>query len=555
MSDQDLLANALVEADDDLPPGSPGKPTRTAGAGGWWPLLNPQQSAIFNDEHPVVFAVGEKGTGKTVGCLHRLVRHCYENFNALAYIIAPTQSSGYEGAGYDLVNLVLPTWRDGNRQPPYLNTNGRLSPNPKNGELIDEGIGLQYTQWKLDPVTKDRHLWIQNTYGLWSKVVLKSILFPSLVEARIKGPAPSFIYLEEATNCEGKEYLTFPRAQLGRRRYIKGTQQFLASCNPDDPDKNWVFEVLYKDSVDPAGDPWPLDCHQPGIKRDKLYAVHYVPYAENLHWLGEEYRRNLESTFRSDPILWARLIEGKWLAYPSGVALFRLYFSEARHMAGDVEKNRGLRPIKKFPIILGYDLGQVNTGIQFLQCFETEFGPYWINFDQLCWYHEKIPYPRVAKALLEKMAYWSRIMDYNFQYRHISDNSAFNQFNAQTGSVGAHDIQQWTAKFISENKDRYGNLRPIRMIECPKPPGSVEARVSLMIDLLRIDQFKASATCLWSKQMMLHLEQSEQNMLEPKKPQKYLHAFDALTYPIFFRQHVAINGFHELSEKAVEVVV
>lgn len=553
--DLDRLAQAVAADDDtELPPENPGKPRGEAGDGKWWPDLNPTQLDIFNDEHDVVWGIGEKGSGKTLGFLHRVIRHCYENFNALAYIIAPTQSSGYEGAGHDLVNLALPTWKDGNREAPFLYKDGVMIPNPRSGELLDHGIGLEYTQWRLDPVTKDRHLWIQNVYGLWSKVMLKSILFPSQVDARVRGPAPSLVYLEESTVCEGKEYFTFPRAQLGRRRYIKGPQQFLSSCNPGDPDTDWTFELLYKDMKDPNGVPWPRDKHEPGIRRDPLVAVHYVPYSENVHRLGLAYRQNLESTFRSDPILWARMIEGKWLARPSGIALFKHYFSEKKHIAGNAETNRGILPKEGHPIIIGYDLGNVNTGIVFMQCFETEFGPYWIIFDELCYYHEKIPYGRVVRALLEKMAYWNRRMKYKFQFKHISDNSAFNQFVGATGSVHAQEVQNWSAKLIRENKVRFEGLVPIRLIECPKPPGSVEERASIMIDLLRDAQIMVSAACPWTRSMLLHLTQDDKTVLEPKKPQKYLHVFDASTYPVFYRKHVALSGFAETSNKAVTVV-
>lgn len=552
LSNQDRLAAALAEeADDDLPPEDPGIPIVKAFEE-WWPDLNPTQMAIFNDDSIVVAAVGEKGTGKTIGCLHRLVRHCYENFNALAWIIAPTQSSGYEGAGHDLVNLVLPAWRDGNRHALFINDKGKLTPNPKAGELMDHGIGLKYTEWKLDPVTKDRILWIQNRYGGWSKVMLKSILFPGQVDARCRGPAPSFVYLEEATVCEGKEYLTFPRAQLGRRRYITGSQQYLFSCNPAGP-SNWVHKELYVDCVRPDGRAWPKDKEKPGIKRDQMYAVYDVPYEENIHRLPAGYRENLESTFRSDPILWARLIEGKWLEFPSGIALFKLHYSEAKHVRGNANTNRGLRPIIKHPIVLSYDPGKVNQGIQFLQCFETEMGPFWINFDQVMTYSEKVHVRVIVKAVVEKMAYWNRVMKYPFQYRHFSDNSAFNQFNASTGSTDVADFLRWSKKYIAENPQRYEGLEPIRMLEVPKPPGSVEERVSILMDLLKDEQFMASDTCQWTKSMFLHLERSDESVMEPKKPSKYSHAFDSLTYAMFYRNHVLKNGFRENNGSAVKV--
>src|SRR5690606_9926538 len=132
------------------------------------------QIAFFEDQSRFCLAWAEKASGKTHVCLHKLVAHCYENDNALAIIIAPSMRSGAEGAWHDLVNTVLAEWAD--------------------------GCGLEFTPPKLDPNTKDRHLWIGTQSGNWSQVLLISIPHPQHVAARFKGPAPSYVYLEEGTD-------------------------------------------------------------------------------------------------------------------------------------------------------------------------------------------------------------------------------------------------------------------------------------------------------------------------------------------------------------------
>ncbi len=115
------------------------------------------------------------------------------------------------------------------------------------------------------------------------------------------------------------------------------------------------------------------------------------------------------------------------------------------------------------------------------------------------------------------------------------------------------EFHRWSKKYIAENPQRYEGLQPIRMIEVPKPPGSVEERVSIMMDLLKDEQFMVSDTCHWTKSMFLHLERSDESVMEPKKPSKYSHAFDAMSYAFFYRKHVLKNGFKESDGKAVQV--
>ena len=180
------LTEAFGDAGFDTPPESPSQSTDS----NWHPDLNPTQKTIFEDTSKFILAYGEKGSGKTLGLLFKLVRHCYENQNALAIVVSPSIRTGKEGVLHDLETIVLPQW--------------------------GEGIGLEYTQSKLDPNTKDRHLWIGNRYNGWSKVLLISIPYADAVEPRIKGMSPSFLYVDELTNCHGREYFLYPAAQLNR---------------------------------------------------------------------------------------------------------------------------------------------------------------------------------------------------------------------------------------------------------------------------------------------------------------------------------------------------
>ena len=64
----------------------------------WLPSLTITQRKIFDDPAKYILAYGERGSGKTYSLGgHKLVRHCYENFNALALIIVGVRVAGDYG--------------------------------------------------------------------------------------------------------------------------------------------------------------------------------------------------------------------------------------------------------------------------------------------------------------------------------------------------------------------------------------------------------------------------------------------------------------------------
>ena len=557
----DLLAS-MFAADVEEDVYAPGEKAQ-AGQTHWMPRLNdPTQVEMFDDPSDVVCGYGPKYTGKTILFGHKIVRHCYQEWDALFIILGNSYGALSEGVCHDMTSLVLPTWAEGNREPPYIkDATGELIPNPRAGELMDEGIGLEYTGWKLDPNNKNLYLKIKNRFGGWSRIRVISSPHASEVEARVKGPAPSGIYLEEATNCGGKEYFTFPSLQLYRRRDIIGPQQFLLSCNPEDP-SNWVYKWLWEDCVVTSGGRiWPKDREKPGIQRDKAIAVYFVPYVENMHNVSQKNREMLQTNLRSDPILRSRLIDGKWVAYPSGEALFKHNFSEARHVMGNAKKRLGLMPVIGYPIVTSSDIGTRNTSFSFQQHIPTQLGTLVIVFDELCFHGEKIAFSRLAKGLLEKMRFWNewlRMKTLNpddrtpegeavrlprWHFWHIGGDDATNAFNPSRGSTAAFDIETYSRLAIEADPVRYDGIEPIKIRGCPRPPGSIETRVSLTMDDLSDDLLVVSALCTWHCKMFIHLDRDKDDPMKPKPKHKYIHTLDALTYARLYRQLKMPMGF------------
>jgi hypothetical protein len=486
------------------------KPKQNKGQEGWHPDLNPTQKLIFDDPSQHVLGFGEKGSGKSIGFGHKIIRHCYENRNAFQLVITPSMFTGAEGIWQDLETLIIPDWV--------------------------RGIGLDYRESRLDPQTKDKVIWIGNQHSGWSKMVLKSIPFAKFVAARIKGPAPSGVYVDEITDCEGPEYLRFPSAQLGRRRDIDGPQQFTASCNPKGP-SHWVYKAFWTDCIN-------TDTGE----RDPSFSVYHVPISENIHRLPAGYYERLKAIFSGDDIEMRRLMNGEWVDRPAGDAIFRDTFFEDQHVRPAPKlkiTSHGIMPLPQFPMTIGYDPGPVNFSAHIMQLIPMGSRVVWTVIDELNYVGKRTPYHRVVYDIMERMSYWNERAGKQMVWEHISDEAAFSQINSR-GSFDAQDIQQLSLEYIRRNPSC--GLQPIRMKPCPKGPESIPARVRVVQGLLMEGCLMVSAICKKTREMFLNLVDEGKDKdgkydanagFRPKKG-PHRHPFDSLSYPILF--HHAMPG-------------
>lgn len=468
--------------------------------------VEPRKAKLFDLHVPGTHSFLASGTinhnsGKSIGFAHKCVRHAYEVDNALILIVTPMIRTGNEGIWMDLQTLVLPAWRD--------------------------GIGLEYTESKLDPLTKDRHRWIRNRHGGWSKMLLLSIPHASQVQARVKGPAPSMIYIDELTEYEARQIWQFPAAQLGRRRIEPADypQQFCASCNAKGP-SHWVYKVWFEECVD----------KETG-KRNPHFSVYHVPIQENEHRLPARYVDKLKEIFKGDPTEWARLIDGEWIDAPTGDGLFVGYYVPSLHVRGELVKSTGLAPKRGFPIYIGYDIGSVWQAITFIQCIPTADGNRWIVFDENDHLKEKVTYKMLAWEVIEKMRQWRRQVDYPFQYCHITDESAINVWRPGGGDGGGYDAWEFEREF-NKVLGEFGKIgadgvmEPAKMLGCPKGPGSVAARVRMLQSMLFQEELFVSALCENTTGCLANIEKDKDDALKPKRS-KWLHKFDSISYVIF----------------------
>ena len=158
----------------------------------------------------------------------------------------------------------------------------------------------------------------------------------------------------------------------------------------------------------------------------------------------------------------------------------------------------------------------------------------WIIFDEMDYLGVRHLYKRLAQEVNRRMDYWNKKLDYEFKYEHISDDSAINQWHP--GGEGSYD--SWDFERFSEGR--------IKMIGCPKGKGSVEARIRLLQTKLFNDEVYVSGLCRFTIDMLHNLESDKKTPSKPRRS-KYIHKFDAVTYPML---KLELNGMRNTLQTA-----
>lgn len=476
---------------------------------GWWPDLYDEQMEVFNDHHKYILLHSERFSGKTFCCCHKIVRHSWENWNALAMMVSFNISSATGGGFWEeIVEEVLPAW--------------------------SHNIGLQWIGPRMDAVSKASYIKVGNYYKGWSTIMLKSIPHGSVIGTRFRNTSPSMIFFDELTQTNDERYFKDLVQQIGRRKYIK-YQQFLGTCNPppEGPD-HWVYKRWFTEpEKDTAKKYW----------KDN-YRAYHIPMAKNVkHEKLAEYKASLEDQCRDDPTAYQRLVEGKWVKQLSGLGIFKNYWRPRFHIRGDAAKGNRFVAQPGFPIVMGMDIGDVNQGVVFMQFMETKKMPVFLVLDELVTVGEKIAYENFVRMIMDKMnevAQRSAIFhgielgaaSESFRFEQWADSSSEN-FDASAASGERENLERISRKEFSENKEMYPYLgAPLNMMPVSKGPGSVRLRIRLLIELLQTGRIFIDSGCKNVIEMFTFITAIKESPFQPARNSAYKHALDALTYPI-----------------------
>lgn len=498
------------------------EPEKSPYENGWRPNLNPIQRQAIVDEAIYKLYYGERGTGKSIGALHELVEYVYRNENCLGYIIVKEIGMATQGGAWHKLQVqILPEWKAGNN--------------------------LIFTESRLDSQTKNPYVWIRNRHNGWSMIMLASLPVAHQVEAKIRGREPQIIFVDEAQVLDTDTYFSSLIMQLGRRPGSTDRAKIIFCCNPEGP-SHWLYKRFFEMPVNEETGEW-----------DARYAKWHIPITDNAKNLPPGYYEDyVLPAVKNDPILEARLVRGEWVDRPDGDSLFAGYFVEGVHVKGDRFKNQGIMPVKfkSIPIIVSYDPGAAHTVVYFKQVVPTLDKIYKLVFDEIDHVGQYTPYTKLVPEIIDRMIYWDDRMEFQFNWTHVSDDSAFNQYRAATGSFDAWDIEKISKTVVEERKKRLdadpGDMDKAKLLEAkakldryvikmkaaPKGDFSVEARTRMMNeDLVTSSIMISAATCPKGVEMFMRLTHEPDDALQPKKKSRYGHNFSAMTYGFFWAKH------------------
>lgn len=467
----------------------------------WSPDLNPTEQKAFDCEKKYLLLWGPKGSGKTYIATTKLVKHCYENRNALALILVRTQNMAKKGGAWDkLLTEIIPHWT--------------------------AGLGIEFSDVKTDQ-QHYQYIWVENRFGGWSMIAVMSSPHANQLRDRVRGMEPSMVFVDELTSCPSPEYFRSVAAQLGRRPGPTGVQQYIAACNPEGP-SHWVYREWFLAPLDEETGEWDPD-----------FVEMFFPREENRHRMQAGYFEGLKKIYRSDSVESARMEEGEWVDRPSGESLFAEIYNVMVHVRplderGQPHPKEGLMPVEKHAIIIGLDPGSVYNAFVFQQYLRLDDKMKWVIFDELVTIRKRISYVDFIPMVMRRVLWWRDQVGDQMPQVWISDSSAFNQFRAAQGSYDILEIQ----KIYAANQAKY-HMEPVKVKDCPKFNGSRVTRTRLGQQFLSEDCVVVSARCRHVHRMFLNLQghkPKDGEQLDPEKlltpmRSEHVHTWDATSYP------------------------
>ena len=483
-----------------------GPPKKTEAARRWTPALSPKQMVIFNDTTKFLLVSSMRFTGKSWAVGYAVVRHCYDYPNALVFLVAKTKRQMMSGGLMSkIVNDILPDFT-------------------KNLDGF-EASGIKMT------IEKDIVVSIKNRFGGTGLIQVMSIGSDSDLQRKIKALESSLVVVDEITLYDTPDVYTALAATLGRKTGIPpSAQRFIATTNPDKP-SHWVAKMW--DVLTPA-------------KRGPLFNVIELLPEDNPSPMTADYYSLLKATLKDSPTKYARDVEGRWVEFPDGEALFADYFNPDTHVIGSEIDGTGFMPVKGFGLILGLDLGDTNHGVSLSQSIPAKDKPAWIVLDEYESVGKKVSIEGVTRKIMAKVNAWCQRVGYDFSVTAVSDNSAFNRWRAATGSFDHAEIERFWKKMMPE----FPHIKhPLRILEAPKGDGSVVVRTRLAQDMFARGELFVSAQCPAHIKMLANISGTKKTPMAPDTHDALKHIYDAMTYPIIYFRSADVSGEDDDTEE------
>jgi hypothetical protein len=468
--------------------------------GYWYPNLSPKQLEIFNCSRRYVLASGPKKSGKTLGNLHRLVKHALETKGARVGMFSKTIKQAKSGGIWDdMTDLIMPEWLEAGVTEYTSQTKAR-------------GVGP-----KQDAQSRMQYFTILNQFGGNSEIQLHSLDNWKDVENVAKSTRFSCFYFAELSAFPDRLVFDITSDQLRIPGLAFKEHLWLADTNPsDEGEDSWIYKLWFKTREKEN----PSDAEKFLLKHLQLIEV----MIEDNPFLSKEDIEDLYARFAHDPDLYARYIEGKWVRATKD-AIFRDNFIEAVHKLGDCSSVdeaewSGILPTPHCrEIITGWDLGDRFHSSHIIEPILTEDGRTYCVLDEVCQIDPevKMGLQEFVEAWMERWEFWLKKLKNAPETRDWADSAALNQWRSGAEGYDANLVYKYSATRV-------------RMMAAPKFPGSIQKRINMVKILLHERRLLVSARCFQTVNMFKSLKRGTGAKLIADGV--FRHVFDSLSYPL-----------------------
>lgn len=464
----------------------------------WHPPLAPKGEELYNAYERYVLVEGARLSGKSIGCAHKILRHCLENDGAIVGVVAHSKATGGQGAWNDFIGkggivdqwranrpgigyVVKPSYKQDSKMPFFRLSTPPTKAAPKGGEV---------------------------------EFNLVSIFNEVDVEEKLKSTRFSMIYLTEASHFKSRAVFAALSLQLRSFTVPNEKCQMLIDTNPpDEASKHWLHDVFFKNPT-----------HE--MKR-----IHFG--IEDNPFISQSQRDSLKAQYEHDKNLLDRYFHGLWVEASTG-GVFSDVFNVEQHVIGELPPGTYvtdyeardewsiLRPDSDtVQIDEGIDIGDVNLAytmassrynpLRKLVCFDF--------LDELVYLDQRYGLSDVVGEIEDRREYWSKWqLEQNgiprIRWETSSDSSSM-RHRIIANTTESAEIYRLSNRTIA--------LKGVR-----KGAGSVARRRDLLKRLLFENRIYVSPICKNIIEMLKYIKSGQGVPIDLNSPHK--HIFDAMTY-------------------------
>jgi len=453
--------------------------------GQWYPNLSPKQLEVYNDPRQHLLLSGPRVCGKTIVAVHKAIKHAWLYQNDRVGIFVKSTKVGRSGIWDDLNTYALPEWCEG---------------------LGDEGFRIT-TEPSVDGATRMHFVRIANRHGGESEIQLHSLHHDEDVVEKMRGTRFGALLWDELDNYDDPEVFNVSTMQLRQIGLPEDKHLWIATTNPAGDQDHWIYQKFWVDIADEKTE----------LSYRKTFGVYEFKLSDNIY-LKPETITKLKMVYKDTPDLYERYVNGLWV--PDVNKTFFTHVFGSRHVKGDLKEGTGLAPTEGcIEVFVGWDMGDTNHAVVFLEHVVNSKGDYWAVIDEIVHIREDISVEQLTSEVMAKMDEIATLHKKALVFKHWSDRSAFDRYRS---AADAKD-------HILVN--RYSDGK-IELIGAPKPKGSVEHRIQIVRRLLSQNRLYISAHCTRVIDAIKKLSRGKTKG-EPIKRDGHIHPFDALSYALY----------------------